>query len=433
MGVTRRLPAVSAVRPHRPALHPVSAKDLRIALQPIIAVSTGAVVAVEALARFADRANTAAVLDEARAHGRAAELEDWCLQAALARRPDLPPGVQLSVNVSPNALPYLDERRRWPDDLRGVIVEITEQDVDDAVELQRHLNRLRERGAAIAIDDVSTGYAGLLRLAQLAPDFVKVDRQVVTGVSDNVVQAAVLEALVTLSHRLGAAVLGEGVESLADLAALGDYDVDYAQGFAIGRPAATLSIAPEIETACRLNRRRVLGGITTSAREVARTRDLYAVTAALAAADRRRDIDTAIAATARELGVDLIGVSILSSSGLCLSEIASTGVLDPVQYRLTEYPATLSVMTTQHTLEVQLSDPAADEAERGLMRELGYASLLVVPMVDGGTTIGLVEFAHNTPRRWTAQDVVHARGLAAHLSPVVRRLGPDAAAARTAV
>lgn len=433
MAMTRRVPTVSAIRAHRSVPRPIFADDLRIALQPIIAVSTGAVIAVEALARFADRANTEAVFDEARENGHAGELEAWCLRGALARRPELPSGTQLSVNVSPNALQYLEEHGSWPDDLRGVIVEITEQEVDDQIDLQSYLNRLRERGAAIAIDDVSTGYAGLLRLAQMAPDFVKVDRQVVTGVGQDVVQAAVLEALVTLSHRLGAAVIGEGVESLADLAALGDYDVDYAQGFAIARPAATVSIAPEIEVACRTNRRRVLGGIATSARAVARTRDLYAVTAALAAADRYRDIDAAIAATARELGVDLIGVSLLSSSGVYLSEIASTGVLDTAEYLLADYPATRSVMTSRHTLEVQLSDPGADDAERDLMRGLGQASMLLVPMIEDGTAIGIVEFAQNTPRRWTAQDVAHARGLAAHLSPVLRRLGPDDVAPRTAV
>jgi EAL domain-containing protein (putative c-di-GMP-specific phosphodiesterase class I) len=413
----------SAARAHRHSLRSVSRYDLRIAFQPIIAVSTGAVVAGEALARFADRANTEAIFDEARQHGYAVELEAWCLQAALARRADLPPGTQLAVNVSPNALPHLEDRGTWPADLRGVVVEVTEHEVAAPVDLQDHLDRLRERGAAIAIDDVSTGYAGLLRLAQMAPDFVKVDRQVVTGVGENVVQAAVLEALVTLSHRLGAAVIGEGVESLADLAALADYDVDFAQGFAIARPAASVSIAPDVEAACRSNRRRVLGGIATSAREVARTRDLYAVTAALASADRHNDIEAAITATARELGVDMIGVSLLTP-GRYLTEIASTGELDTTRYLLADYPATLAVMTGRHTLEVQLSDPGADDAERDLMRRLGHASILVVPVLQDGTAVGVVEFAQNTPRRWTAQDVAHARGLAAHLSLVLQRLGP---------
>jgi EAL domain-containing protein (putative c-di-GMP-specific phosphodiesterase class I) len=425
MGMPRRISRVPRTLSERPsgARGLRVAEDLRIALQPIISVSTGAVLAVEALARFTDRANAEAVFDWAHAEGLGSELEARCLEAALRRRHELPASTLLSVNVSPNALPYVEERGVWDDDLRGVIVEITEHEVNSPVDLSAHLDLLRARGAAIAIDDVSTGYAGLLRLAQMAPDYVKIDRQVVTGVADDVIQAAVLEALVTLSHRLGAAVIGEGVEDYTDLAALSEYDVDYAQGFAIARPTARRAPIPgDVVAACRANRRRVLGGVGTSAREVMRTRDVYAVTAALASADRRHDIDTAIAATAVDLGVDTIGVSILTGT-LGLREIASTGELDPRSYALSDYPATLAVMNGSGTMEVQLADPDADFAERRLMQLLGYASMLLVPVGHGDQTIGVLEFAHNSPRRWSAQDIAHARGLANHLFPVLRRLG----------
>ena len=425
MTLTRRLSGVTRMGSSRLGARRVAAAaaDLRVALQPIIAVSNGSVLAVEALARFADRGNTEAVLSTAHTRGRGDELEALCLAAALQRRAELPDSMLLSVNVSPNALPYVEERRVWPDDLRGLIVEITEHEVNEAVDLGAHLDLLRARGAAIAIDDVSTGYAGLLRLAQMAPDYVKVDRQVVTGVADDPIQAAVLEALVTLSHRLGAAVIGEGVEGNADLAALGELDVDYAQGFAIARPADSgIAVSGDVVDACRANRRRVLGGATSMPSGVARTRDVYAVTAALASADRRRDIDAAIAATAADIGVDVIGVSILSGT-LNLREIASTRELDPRVYALSDYPATQAVMNGSDSLEIQLSDPGADLAERELMQELAYASMLLVPLSDGVKTIGVLEFAHRTPRRWTAHDIAHARGLAEHLAPVLLRLG----------
>jgi EAL domain-containing protein (putative c-di-GMP-specific phosphodiesterase class I) len=432
--MTRRLSRVTRVRPHAAIANAADADAPRIALQPIIATSTGSVLAVEALARFADRANTEAVLRTAQEQGRGPEVEARCLEAALECRLDLPPGVMLSVNVSPNALAHIAVCDIWPEDLRGVIVEITEQEVNDPVDLGAHLDRLRARGAAIAIDDVSTGYAGLLRLAQMAPDYVKIDRQVVTGVSQNAIQAAVLEALVTLSHRLGAAVIGEGVEDFADLAALADYDVDYAQGFAIARPSAysaMTGVSAEVVAACRANRRRMLGGGGTSGRDVARTRDVYAVTAALAAADRHRDVHAAISATAVDLGVDMIGVSI-AGSDRNLREIANTHELDPRTYLLNDYPATLSLMRGGGAVEVQLDDPGADLAERELMAELGCASLLMVPLVDGGTTIGIVEFAQFAPRRWSSHDIAHAIGLAEHLTPVLRRLGVGIAPVATA-
>ena len=232
----------------------------QILVQPIISVSAGTMLAVEALARFddTDGANTEEIFEAAHATGYGAALEAASLHAALQLRPTLPTGSLLSVNVSPNVLPYLDAAQFWPDELSGLIVEITEQDAESPVELSEHLAGLRERGAAIAIDDVTTGYAGLLRLAQMRPDYVKVDRQVVSGVRNSAAQSAVLEALVTFSHRLGAAVIGEGVEDLDDLDALGEFDVDYAQGYAIGRPAKTVQpIDAAVIAACRAGRQRL--------------------------------------------------------------------------------------------------------------------------------------------------------------------------------
>ena len=401
----------------------------RIVGQPIVSVSTGAVLAVEALARFAD-GGTEQVFSAAHAAGLGPQLEAACLHAALRLRERLPAGLLLSVNVSPNALEHMAQTDVWPDCMNGIVVEITEQDAENDVDLLTHLGALRDRGAAIAIDDVSTGYAGLLRLAQMRPDYVKIDRQVVSGVGTDPEQAAVLEALVTLSHRLGAAVIGEGVETFADLHALGEFDVDYAQGYAIARPAARIRpIDPVVVEACRSGRRRLLRGLSANGHAAARTRDVYAVTAALAGAGHRHDIDAAITAAAADLGVDSIGVSVLAS-GMNLREIATTSdLLDTTVYCLTDYPATLAVMAGGSTVEVQSADPNADPAERALMEQLGHASLLLVPVHDGSRTIGVLEFAHNTPKRWTVQEIAHAQGLAEHLSPVLKRLGVGAVAA----
>jgi EAL domain-containing protein (putative c-di-GMP-specific phosphodiesterase class I) len=440
MGKTRRLPRVATRARSRRGLgeltdpNPGLADPItlfgtpHIVMQPIISVSTGAVLAVEALARFDDSggAGTEEIFEAAHVTGHGAALEAACLHAALRLRGVLPKGILLSVNVSPNVLQYLDMAQFWPDELQGVIVEITEQDSDSPIDLGQHLVDLRERGAAIAIDDVSTGYAGLMRLAQLRPDYVKVDRQVVAGVGESFTQAAVLEALVTFSHRLGAAVIGEGVEDLADLDALGDFDVDYAQGYAVARPTVGIEPIDEAVVAtCRSGRQRLLRGSSVR-HAAASTRDVYAVTAALATAGHRNDIAAAIGATAADLGVDVIGVSIVAS-GLNLREIASTGEsLDTNVYSLIEYPATLAVIDGAGAMEVQVDDASSDPAERAVMLRLGHASLLLVPVHDGSRAIGVLEFAQRSPRRWNAQDIAHAQGLAEHLSPVLKRLGVGA-------
>lgn len=398
-----------------------------LVLQPIVSLARGEVAAVEALARFPRNADTESVFRAARSTDLGVQLEEKCLQTALALRADLPSPTLLTINLSPAALRQVTRSDHLTDDLTGIIVEITEQDDADTEDLLPVLHELRARGAALAIDDVTTGYAGLLRLAHIRPDYVKIDRRVVSGVGDSVAQSAVLEALVTLSHRLGAAVIAEGVEHLADLEALAAHDVDYVQGYAIGRPSPLpRALDAEVAAACRASRVRVLNGTATAAHSAARTRDVYAVTAALAAADARNDIGRALEASARDLGIDVISVSVVTS-GVHLREIASTtGRPDPTHYDIALYPTTADVLAARISAEVQSADAQHDPAERRWMEREGYASLLIVPVADGDGAIGVMEFAHRTTRQWNAHDVAHAQGLAAHLAPVLRRLGVGA-------
>jgi EAL domain-containing protein (putative c-di-GMP-specific phosphodiesterase class I) len=397
-----------------------------VVFQPIVSVATGSLVAVEALTRFADGSGAGTEDVFARAHhaGFGPELEAICVRSALTRRDTLPAGTLVSVNLSPAGLRTLAFAPFWPADLTGVIVELTEQDAEDPGEMRRGIAALRERGAAIAVDDVGSGYAGLLRVADLRPDYVKVDRRIVAGVADSAARIAVLESLVTLSHRLGAAVIGEGVADLSDLAALAEFDVDYAQGFAIGRPAAPPEpVSDEVVQACRAARASLLAGPSGPGLAAARTRDVYAVTAALSTAGDRSDLRAAITNAADDLGVSSIGVSIIGPDDT-LREIATTDErVDPTPYRLADYPASVSALRSGRALEVHLDDPNGDAAEKELLRSFGLASLLLVPVLVDGAPIGMVEMIQPTPRRWSAADIAYAQGLASHLGPVLKRSG----------
>jgi EAL domain-containing protein (putative c-di-GMP-specific phosphodiesterase class I) len=402
----------------------------QIAWQPIVSLSTGEMTAVEALTRFPlahrstrRRTPTEGVLLAAHDGGYGVELELACVHAALTARASLPPGLPLFVNVSPAALHAFTSEPLAEHALRGVVIEVTEHAAADYSLLNEDLLLLRQRGAAIAVDDVGTGYAGLLRLAGMRPDFVKVDREVVAGVGDSVAQAAVLEALVTLAHRLGAEVIAEGVERLDDIAELARFDVDHVQGYAVARPRTRLMpLAPTVIKACRAARRSLFGESVVFPSTAGRTRDLYTLTAALAGAGTVEDMAAALQVTASDLGVDDISLSILESE-TALREVAHIGnPVDPSPYALENYPATVQVMRSLDGLEIQLDDPTADPAECRLMRAHGLKSLLMVPIHDGVRAFGLLEFGQRKPRRWTAQDIAHARGLAEHLSAVMARL-----------
>ena len=143
----------------------------------------------------------------------------------------------------------------------------------------------------------------------------------------------------------------------------------------------------QVVAACRAGRRRLLH--TPAGHAAARTRDVYAVTAALANAGHRHDIDAAISAAAADLGVDVIGVSILAN-GMNLREIASTGqALDTTVYTLTDYPTTLAVFEGAGTTEVQLSRSRRRPGRAGADGAARSRQPAARAGLDGTRTIGV--------------------------------------------
>ncbi len=398
---------------------------LAIFLQPIIDVATGVVWAYEALARFGGAPVRPAdeAIQAAHRAGYGHAIEAACLRAALARRADLPDGARLAMNVSPEALLGPDVGGIWDADLEGVVVEVTEHHLASNERALVEFGRLRERGAAIAVDDVGTGYAGLLRLATLHPDIVKLDRTIVSGARDRDAQRAVLETLVGFAHRIDAEVVAEGVETLDDLVALAQFDVDYGQGWAIGRPAPNAEpVNPEVVPTCQRARDNVLQRRASIAGAATRAQGMHALLGAIAGATGLASLHVAVAQAAAELGVDIIAASVLGEDGV-LREITTNGAkIDTSAYPLADYPATRSVVETGAAIEVHTSDPHSDPAERALLSSLGHASLLMVPLVIGGHRIGVLEFLQHTHRRWTGTDIADARGLAVHLGNALMRI-----------
>ena len=148
---------------------------------------------------------------------------------------------------------------------------------------------------------------------------------------------------------------------------------------------------------------------------------MHAVTSALSNAVTIADLHVATAQAAEQLGVDLIGVSIVDADGV-LREITSSGAIDTASYAIADYPATQWLLKTGNTVEVHRNDPQADPAEKALLDELGQASLLMLPLRVGGQSIGVLEFNQRTHRRWTANDIANGHGLATHIGHALGRI-----------
>lgn len=118
------------------------------------------------------------------------------------------------------------------------VIEVTESTSLDPRQAVRLGARLRRYGVGIAMDDLGAGYATLNLLADLRPDFVKLDIRLITDVDQDPYRAALLETLVQLARRLGIRTIAEGVETEGQWRWLAAAGVDLAQGYLFGYPAA---------------------------------------------------------------------------------------------------------------------------------------------------------------------------------------------------
>ncbi|WP_277344791.1 EAL domain-containing protein [Cellulomonas sp. IC4_254] len=223
--------------------------------QPIVELTTGLVAGYELLSRFDGpwRATPDVWFAAAHRWGANPALQARVLEKAVAARADLPPSTFLTVNVDPHLLAddLVADALLQHADLSRVVLELTEHtQVDAAGRAMAVLDRARSAGALVAMDDAGTGYAGLELLLALRPDVVKLDRALVTGIDADPVKRALVEVFGDLVGRMDGWILAEGVETRAELEALIGLGVPLGQGWALGRPQATMLAAlPEEDAA----------------------------------------------------------------------------------------------------------------------------------------------------------------------------------------
>lgn len=205
-------------------------------------LSRGTVAGYEALARLPGPGGPEPWFAAAARHGLADLFEAAVLSRTLACRDGLPPNTFVSVNVTPAALltEAVQATLGGVGSLGGVVVvEITEQAaVEDYGLLQAAVEALRARGALVAVDDMGAGHASLGHVLELRPDFIKLDRGLVTDCDRDMARLAVLEMLGDFAGRIDAWVVAEGIERQEELDAVARIGMPLAQGYHLARPAS---------------------------------------------------------------------------------------------------------------------------------------------------------------------------------------------------
>lgn len=232
--------------------HAVTEKKFWLAYQPKIAFSSGKTVAVEALLRSTHGAIAQypmeEVVDLAVEQGLMKNLSYWvlreaCTQLRLWKQQGLPP-IKMCVNLCSQDMADTDttgyigallaELGLSPADLE---IEITEREV---LEIEKNglsiLRALRDSGIGIALDDFGTGYSALSYLRDLPVTAVKLDKSFLVGIPEHEQGAAVVGAVMSLSHALGLEIIAEGVETEAQFDFLLARHCDAMQGFLISKP-----------------------------------------------------------------------------------------------------------------------------------------------------------------------------------------------------
>ena len=225
--------------------------ELRLYLQPKLALATGSVAGAETLVRwqhpqrglvppmqfipFAEqtgfiRVLTMWVFEEAARHWLALHAQGM--------------SVVLSVNLStrdlldqelPQKFDALLTQHRVP--AEAFCLEITESAImDDPQRALGTLNRLSALGFKLSIDDFGTGYSSLAYLKRLPVDELKIDKSFVLSMETDQDDAKIVRSTIDLAHNLGLTVVAEGVENAKVWDLLRELNCDQAQGYHMGKP-----------------------------------------------------------------------------------------------------------------------------------------------------------------------------------------------------
>jgi len=216
--------------------------------EPVVEVESRTVYGYEALARGPQGSrfhSPAALFGAAEQNDLVFELDCVCRSSGLSGAVDFPAGTKRFLNIRPTAIhdpsfqedrliETLERSRLSPSD---VVFEISEQESIRAFGAFREMrDYYRNLGFQFALDDTGTGYAGLEELLELEPDFIKIDRSMVSGVDRDPARQDVLAALLQLAEKMGAQVIGEGLDTLEELEMLGRLGIRFGQGWLFGHP-----------------------------------------------------------------------------------------------------------------------------------------------------------------------------------------------------
>ena len=231
--------------------------------QPIVRADTGEIFSYEALMRSGDIKGITPfhILKYAAFMDRLGEIEQYTFTNMLrfisenkglfAGRPVFINSMP-SVRIRPETEREIEQKLEELSDI--VVVEMTEQSEYTDTELNKMKEKYSRLGVRIAIDDYGTGYSNISNLLRYTPNFVKIDRSLLSGIQDNPNKKHFVREIIDFCHSNNIMALAEGVENEQEMHTVIMLGVDLIQGFYIARPDAEViaSVPYEVRSQIRM-------------------------------------------------------------------------------------------------------------------------------------------------------------------------------------
>lgn len=236
-------------------------ENIQTHYQPIFDLKTGKVFAYEALTRGpvgTPMESPLMLFGVADKTNLSFELDRLCRKKALQNIHGLGNDQKLFVNTFPNTMHDPEFKGESLSNLLhscglkgdNIVFEVTERvAIENYSMFQKEQNYFSSLGFGLAVDDIGSGYGSLEAIANLKPQYVKVDLSIIRDIHKNPVKQELLRAISDIGRKVNAKILVEGIEVQEELEVCQQHGCDYGQGFLLGRPSKDLL---DVETKLKL-------------------------------------------------------------------------------------------------------------------------------------------------------------------------------------
>ncbi|MCL0083542.1 EAL and GGDEF domain-containing protein [Thermodesulfovibrionales bacterium] len=244
----------------------LTGEGLQAVYQPIISLESGRVLGWESLMRGPSDSyfsNPDAILEFAERGGLLFPLERACRQKAISGIGEIAADQILFLNIHPLTISdpafARGETRRMLEHVglspQNVVFEITEKyDLKDYSVTKKVVSHYRQQGYRIALDDMGAGFSGLQSVAEIRPDFMKIDMSLIRDIDRDSARQSVIETIVDLAERMSCRCIAEGIETEAELTALLAMGVHYGQGYLFSYPSSPKPLSAVAAAAAHIKR-----------------------------------------------------------------------------------------------------------------------------------------------------------------------------------